>query len=470
MTRSGIWASGPTESMDNLAFVIETEAKLDAIKAARAEVRGIGTDSQIAGKQMAAASTAQAEANVTTVAGTRNMGAWAAMQAEASSHVGEHSLAIGRLEMSLARFSERALGVNSTLGLLMTSLGKFAIGTIETAGVLAGIAAVVAIYDALTESARKATEEQNKAIEAFEKMAREKALGPEGAVIEGLNAQIASAQEGLASPFSRGSVASQQANLDRLNKDLRQATSERDAILGKSAENTDKAFAGNLASLVAYNANDEVARRHSLALIKAYQGELAQLGDADVEKRAEIIGKIKTLNATFEEEDKKAAALQKAALAKLTRIAGGVNAGDAVEKEQDRVETAEAKGAAMHAAMQAKILEATLRTTDQEMKARLAANDAEYMRRQQDIANLDATETRKTQLLRDNANLRVANEAQIRDAAQDKIDKERATAEAKLVAAEKRKERIMLHSIDAYVKSSASLQKILIEADRKSVV
>jgi hypothetical protein len=130
---------------DRIAFVIETDAKLDGIKSARAEIQGLNADTQKTG--------------VSSVAATRGMNAWSAIQAEATGHVGAHSISIGRLEQSLERFSAEALGVNHTAGLLLATMARFAIGSIETAGVLAGIAAVVAIWDKLTESARKATEE-----------------------------------------------------------------------------------------------------------------------------------------------------------------------------------------------------------------------------------------------------------------------------------------------------------------------
>ena len=475
-------------SDDRMAFVIETESRLDGIKAARAEVQGIAGDARMMG--------------VASVAATRNMSAWDAMQAEAAGHVGEHSLAIGRLEMSLARFSEHALGVNSTLGLLATSLGKFAIGSIETAGVLAGIAAMVAVWEHFTSAANKATEAANKVIEAFDRAELAKHMGPEGDTLKKLDEQIKKLQEaaaatraliaaanapasgqasGAVNPFASGAIGTEmvaaraqrssadlQKQLDDDNDKVRSAIANRDAIFTKGAENTERTFAGNLATLVSFNAKDDVARKNSLALIRAYHFELSQLGDADVAKRAEIVGMIKTLNATFEEEDKKAAALEKAAMAKVMSRLGsfdsGINVAAVIEREQAKATTAEAKGAAMHADLQAKALEATLRTIDQETNAKLAANEAEYMRRQADIINMDVTETRKTQLLADNERLRAATAAQIREVARDKEEKDRQTAEAKIVAAEKRKEAIMLHTIDSYVRSSHSLQQILIQA------
>jgi uncharacterized membrane protein YgcG len=447
---------------DRMAFVIETEAKLDAIKAARAEVVGLKADTQGMG--------------VASVAATKNMSAWSAMQAEAAGHLGEHSLAIGRLEMSLARFAERATGVNSTVGILGASMARFAIGSIETAGILIGIDAIIAVYDKLTESARKATDEQNKAIEAFEKMSREKALGPEGVVIDSLNKQIAEAQDKLASPFSQGSVASQQANLDRLTKDLKQAMADRDATLGKSAENTDKTLAGDLATLVAYNVHSEAARQSALTLIRGYQATLANLGDSEVAKRAEVIAQIKALEAPFKAEEGKADAALSRNISQLrgegTRLTAMVDkALDNADKATAKLTAGEVKGAALHAELEAKALELTLRTNDQETAAKLAASEAEYMRRQVDIANMDVSENTKTKLLADAERLRAAEAANIREVAADKDEKARKVAADKVTRiheeAEKRSLEIARRGVDAIVNTQGSvldtLRKIALE-------
>lgn len=94
--------------------------------------------------------------NAVTVASTKGMSAWSAMQAEAMAHVGEHSLAIGRLERALAGVAERAVGLNPVIGLLGASLGKFALGGIEMTAILGGIDLVVAGYNKMTEGARAA--------------------------------------------------------------------------------------------------------------------------------------------------------------------------------------------------------------------------------------------------------------------------------------------------------------------------
>jgi hypothetical protein len=113
-----------------------------------------------------------------TVASTHGMGIWSALQAEAAGHVGGHSLAIGRLERNLASVTERALGLNSTMGLLGSSLLKFGVGTIETVGILAGIAAITAAWEYFTGAARKALEENEKLRTSLETGNFREALGP----------------------------------------------------------------------------------------------------------------------------------------------------------------------------------------------------------------------------------------------------------------------------------------------------
>jgi hypothetical protein len=126
---------------------------------------------------------------VASVEATRGMNAWSAIQAEAAGHVGSHSLAIGRLERNLATVAERALGVNSTVGLMGSSLLKFGIGSIETVGILAGIAAIAAAWEYFTGAARKAREENDKLRESLESGNFQAALGPSPDLVLQTNAQ-----------------------------------------------------------------------------------------------------------------------------------------------------------------------------------------------------------------------------------------------------------------------------------------
>jgi hypothetical protein len=475
---------------DRIAFVIETDAKLDGIKSARAEIQGLNADTQKTG--------------VSSVAATRGMNAWSAIQAEATGHVGAHSISIGRLEQSLERFSAEALGVNHTAGLLLATMARFAIGSIETAGVLAGIAAVVAIWDKLTESARKATEEQNKAIESFDKLEHSKHLGPQGETLEALNARVAAAEKARAAtlaaiaaanapatgpasqavnPFGGGAVGAEigaaiakrqsQALGRQLAEDndrIRTATAERDAILAKSAENTDRTFAGNLASLLSFNEHDQTARRNALALIKAYQNDLAHLGDADVEKRAELIGKIKTLNATFVAEDRRAAELSKAIME--AQLHDAVRIGNAAIQAVNAVLDNNKRAVAQVEAMRIQTLEtaASARdvTTPSGALSNLAVIEARRAQREQEISEMGISNDLKLKLQQaaDDQELAEVEALNRRIEAEDTRheqtdDARRQRQQAKEEAAAKKRAAVLLSSLDAYVRGSESLAKML---------
>lgn len=109
---------------------------------------------------------------VSSIAQTRNMGAWAAIQAEAAGHVGEHSIAIGRLERALASVVGHFFGANSAVESLVAGLLKFSVGTLETVGVLAGLAAIVGFYELITADARAATKQVDDMTDALVKQAR----------------------------------------------------------------------------------------------------------------------------------------------------------------------------------------------------------------------------------------------------------------------------------------------------------
>lgn len=98
---------------------------------------------------------------VSSVAQTRNMGAWAAIQAEAAGHVGAHSLSIGRLEKALASIVGHFVGANNAAELLASGFLKFSVGTLGAVGVLAGLAAVVGLYELITAGAREAKKQMD---------------------------------------------------------------------------------------------------------------------------------------------------------------------------------------------------------------------------------------------------------------------------------------------------------------------
>lgn len=228
---------------DRLALVITSEAQLDGIIAARTQVTGLASDTERSAVQMAAASRSNAEATAaqlspviamkaanaelatsttqvtdstramtltqmraieindalgaSTVAGTKNMSMLSALQAEATGGVGKHSLALGRLEKNLSGVAEKALGVNSSVGLMGSSLLKFGIGSIETVGILAGIAAITAAYDLLSteQSKAKATATDLAHLESFTATTMP---GQLAAIAAGRNAALEAATTGAA--------------------------------------------------------------------------------------------------------------------------------------------------------------------------------------------------------------------------------------------------------------------------------
>lgn len=405
---------------DRLAFVVETEARLDGIKQARAEVMGLKGDTEGMG--------------VASIGATRNMSAWSAIQAEAVGHVGEHSLAIGRLERSLEAFSARAAGVNPVVGMMSASLLKFGIGSIETVGILAGVAAITATFDYLTESSRKTMEVADKLAESYVKLARESALGFGG---------------------------KQKADIEDINKGMEQHAIWLSALIELRIR------LGALGGLVpGIGGHADALGSGATALAAAQQKLINEIGLQNAKDNDAFAKRIKDANDKATVEANRLASVQLRDASKEGTAATGsvVKLLAEQEKSQAQLAAGDLKGSAMHAEMEAKALEFTLRTIDQEVAAKLAANQAEYMRRQVEIAAEDSTEKTKTANYLANERLRAAGAAFIRESAADKVERERQVTEAKLVAAEKRKEQIMLHSIDAYVKSSASLQKILIEA------
>lgn len=92
-------------------------------------------------------------------------------------------LSTGRLGNQFANLAGRIAHTSPIVGNLASVLGDFAIGGVVTAGVLGGLAAIAVAYDKLTESTRKAKEETVKAMDAIDKAARLKMLGPGGEMV-----------------------------------------------------------------------------------------------------------------------------------------------------------------------------------------------------------------------------------------------------------------------------------------------
>jgi hypothetical protein len=76
--------------------------------------------------------------------------------------------------------ASEALGANARLGSLAAKFTEFGIGSAETLGMLAGVAAIALAWEKLNESTRKANEETQKAIGLLREVRLKKLLGPGG--------------------------------------------------------------------------------------------------------------------------------------------------------------------------------------------------------------------------------------------------------------------------------------------------
>ena len=303
-----------------------------------------------------------------TAASTRSMSGFDAMVAEASEHLGEHSLALGRVEFALSGFADRALGVSHVVGLLGASLGRFALGSIEITAILAGIDAVVAVYDHFTSAAREATKAEEGLIKKFEEAERMKlgggAIGMTATALDhkiekltkerdALEAAVragSAAPSGLASsavnPFGSGQAGTEiesalarhnltanKTELEKKNADLKGALAERDEILRKGAESEDRRFTGDLAALVSHNHATQAERHNALILLKADQEALGKLAESDVAGRAALAGEIDKLNSALFPKVKSEKGLPGAELAQLHEA---VRLGNAAIQALDR--------------------------------------------------------------------------------------------------------------------------------------
>jgi hypothetical protein len=136
---------------------------------------------QQASQASAALARAISDHHVATIASTRSMGVWNALQTEATGHVGEHSLALGRLGYRLESLTSEATGANSAIGLLGASFLKFGVGEIYSIAIIGGLYAIVEAYHLLTKSAHEAEKAQEDAIDALEKRFQPK-TGPRSEV------------------------------------------------------------------------------------------------------------------------------------------------------------------------------------------------------------------------------------------------------------------------------------------------
>lgn len=152
---------------------------------------------------------------VSSVAATRGMSAFSALQAEAAGHVGAHSLALGRLERVMSSAVGETAGVNRIVELLATSMGKFALGSIEMVAILAGVYAVSYAWKAFTKDAEAAEKATDDAIKRLEELATKQRQGKFGTTPGDLNQQIMAMQD------ANKRVADAQAKVDQSLADFR---------------------------------------------------------------------------------------------------------------------------------------------------------------------------------------------------------------------------------------------------------
>jgi len=87
------------------------------------------------------------------------------------------------LRDTLVTLASETLGANAAGVRLTSTLGSMVAGQALIVGVLAGVAAISAAYDALTADTRKLTEEQDKAVEALNRVARAQQFGVGGELV-----------------------------------------------------------------------------------------------------------------------------------------------------------------------------------------------------------------------------------------------------------------------------------------------
>jgi hypothetical protein len=109
-------------------------------------------------------------------------------QRQSTKATDEHTKATGgavsgttRLTSSMDRLATVAGTVSPELGNMAAALSTVSAGGVLVGGIVAGVTALVAVYDLFTKQAREAKEEQEKLTKSLEEWYRVKALGPGGA-------------------------------------------------------------------------------------------------------------------------------------------------------------------------------------------------------------------------------------------------------------------------------------------------
>jgi hypothetical protein len=155
---------------------------------------------------------------------------------EIATHLGSGTREVGKFRQGLISLGLQATDTSGPIGKVIESLLTLGIGGGAVAGIAAGVAVIVKLYDTLTESARKTKEAADRAGEAVRESLRTK-TGDLFQQKADLQAQIEQLQKSIAEgPRSRvsGSVtedrqqlAELQVQLDRVNRQLAQAKQER---------------------------------------------------------------------------------------------------------------------------------------------------------------------------------------------------------------------------------------------------
>ncbi len=174
-----------------LGLVVDAEGAIRPLRLTQGELDRLVVGGKAAKRSMDDLGTSAANLGVKSVAATRGMGAFTALQAEAVGHVGEHTLALGRLERGLGRVTEEVLHLNPAVGLLAESLGKFALGSVEMVAILGALALLAKGWETFTEDATKAEKATADAIKRLEELGDKQRQGKFGTLHPDVNAAAA---------------------------------------------------------------------------------------------------------------------------------------------------------------------------------------------------------------------------------------------------------------------------------------
>jgi hypothetical protein len=201
-----------------------------------------------------------------------------------------HTLSLGRVERALGTYVGRAMGANAVTEQLSIAFSAFAVGTGVVAGVLVGVAAIVAVYNSLTEASKKATEESDKLGQSLLAQGEaQRALSIEGRrkALDGANDRLTAAKgetgAGLFSTLLQGMAPGGQSMNAMTPGD---AAAHTRAIADATEEA--RVATNNLGEAIAhlYNFGTPAATAHATA-VKEVTGKYGELADAAAKVNAE---------------------------------------------------------------------------------------------------------------------------------------------------------------------------------------